>query len=156
MKNRIKKLRGAKRFFKKLDLKARNLGLTLDEDDWYDYWHTHFDWEGQGNIKRKHRKEFLKAYLVALECLSKQIKQTNFKCQCGLWIFPADSYSDAIFLHSKKPKEDNFPINMDEFVWTTDIPPVFRGLVEKDKFMYGKHPNKNDCIWVIEHKVYNK
>lgn len=96
---------------------ARRFTLDMGADDWYDYWHTHVDWDGDGNKSIAARKKYISALFIIFDRLVEQ----SFSCPLPnqIWIcVGGDSAEDAVYFHTPNPNNDNFPdtfedLNMD-------------------------------------------
>jgi hypothetical protein len=119
----MKKLRGKKRYYRRLAEKSANFKLDLGgPNDWYDFWHHHFDWRGQGNKSERERNEFLKATFSAFENVLEQLKEYKEPYQVWLSFAANDSYQDALYFHTPNPNQNNFPYLYDDFVWSSESP----------------------------------
>ena len=113
--NRIKKYRGLRRYFHKLNLKTdrfSNLNFTDPALAWFDHWHTHFDWEGIGNTGFKKRRPHLDKLIRDFETLEQ--KARSLPCDFQLWAMVYDFASDrdALYLHTPNPNQENFPVEI--------------------------------------------
>ncbi|MBR9859588.1 hypothetical protein GYB22_02330 [bacterium] len=90
-----------------------NLDLTGGPDSWFDMWHTHVDWHGDGNKDWQTRKKYLDGLVDLFKEL--KIRLTNYPkpFQLWIWILESDSSQDAVYVHSPNPNAHNFPITMD-------------------------------------------
>ncbi|GGE49960.1 hypothetical protein EV200_109119 [Pedobacter psychrotolerans] len=110
--NRIKKHRGLRRYYKNLELKNEDwseLKFTDSDNAWFDRWHTHFDWYGYGNDSFKRRKPHLDKLFRHFDLLSDRAKSLTVDFQIWITILDNDSASDALFLHTPNPNQNNFP-----------------------------------------------
>lgn len=93
---------------------SKKLKIGVSKDDWFSLWHTHFDWDGDGNenwdIRLKYLNEMIDAYHQAKE----QLKQFPKPYQIWILIHENDSASDALYIHSSNPNSDNFPVKLKE------------------------------------------
>ncbi len=53
---------------------AREFELDMGSDAWFDFWHTHVDWRGNGNDSAAARLPFLEALFIILDRLDQQAK----------------------------------------------------------------------------------
>ena len=109
----MKKLRGLKKYYKRLetenDLKKATWFDLDDPNAWFDNWHLHFDWKGLGNGSFRKRKPHLDKLFRHFEILLEETKKLKKDFQLYAVILDYDSYSDALFLHTQNPNHDNFP-----------------------------------------------
>lgn len=107
----MKKFRGKRRYFRNLK-KEQNLDaydLDFSDDSWFDFWHTHLDFDGYGNDSLKIRKKHIKSLFILLNNLNEKLKEWGHPYQIWVEISSNDSASDAVFVHSINPNETNFP-----------------------------------------------
>lgn len=110
--NSFKKHRGLRRYYKNLVLKNEDwnaLNFTDSNNVWFDRWHTHFDSYGYGNYSFKRRKPHLDQLFRHFDLLSDQAKSLKVDYQIWITILDKDSASDALFLHTSNPDQNNFP-----------------------------------------------
>jgi hypothetical protein len=108
----MKRHRGLKRYYKNLQTKNNSWsGLNFTDPDkaWFDLWHTHFDWRGYGNDSFKRRKPHLDKLFKHFDLLADRAKYLKTDYQIWATLLDFDSYSDALFLHTPNPNQDNFP-----------------------------------------------
>lgn len=133
----MKKLRGKKRYYRNLAKQAAEFKLELGgPDDWYDFWHYHFDWRGQGNKSGRERNEHLRATFTAFEKALEQLK--NYKEPHQVWLsFAAhNSYQNALYFHTPNPNQDNFPYKFEDYVWSDEVPTLLAPYM-KEEFEVG-------------------
>ena len=73
---------------------------ALDESDWFDFWHTHVDWKGDGNQSVEARRLFLQALFRVFEKI--ELVVTDWKKPAQVWVIieEKDSSQDAVYLHT--------------------------------------------------------
>lgn len=89
------------------------LDLSGGQDSWFDLWHTHADWDGDGNKDWQTRKKFIDELVNFYNDLKVKMKNYPRDFQLYIWILEGDSSQDAVYLHSKNPNQDNFPIKIE-------------------------------------------
>lgn len=149
------KLRGIKKYFLKLDKLVESTNLSFTENDWYDLWHTHYDWNGYGNKNRKYRNEHLKTGIKVFKKILNQAKMFTKPYQCWMAINKNDSSQDTIYFHTKNPNHDNFPYDLTKIVWSNKIPSLLNNLLKEEEYKYGYWDECPELIWVIEKEIYN-
>ena len=108
----MKKQRGLKRYYNNLQTKNDDwsgLNFIDPEKSWFDLWHTHFDWYGYGNHSFKKRKPHLDKLFRHFDLLIEKAKTLKTDYQIWATLFDKDSSSDALFLHTPNPNNNNFP-----------------------------------------------
>ena len=88
------------------------LDFTCGENSWFDFWHTHLDWRGKGNKSFTVRLKYLKELLNEFENLNKQLIDYPNSFQIWIVIDETDSGEDAVYIHTKNPNSDNFPLKI--------------------------------------------
>ena len=58
---RQRKLRGKRRYFRRVARRASLEKVRACPDGWWDLWHYHADWPGWGNVKWRYRVEHIRA-----------------------------------------------------------------------------------------------
>jgi hypothetical protein len=121
------KFRGQRRYFRKIHRQAASLDLRVEGGSWWNLWHYHADWRGQGNRGWRRRRE----HLGALAAVFRQIaaKHARFPTPFQAWIMidGEDAGQDAVFLHTPNPHGTIFPITIPDIEWgTSALEPFFR------------------------------
>jgi hypothetical protein len=116
--NGYKKHRGLKRYYKNLSIKNDFNEIDWlnfkDPELWFDNWHLHFDWEGYGNNSFKRRKPHLDKLFRHFNMLVEKTKNLKVEFQLYTIILDYASDSDALFLHTPNPNNDQFPFHISE------------------------------------------
>jgi hypothetical protein len=118
----FKKHRGLKRYYK-------NLAITndLEINDWLNfdnpngYWHLHFDIRGYGNNSFRRRKPHLDKLFRHFDILVKETKNLKIEFQLYAVLLDYDSHSDALFLHTSKPNNNQFSFKISDLKSTTTL-----------------------------------
>ena len=75
-------------------------------------WHTHVDWDGKGNHDWKTRKKYLKQLLDQFDQLKLKLRTYPHDFQLWIMIDENESGDDCVYIHTKNPNADNFPIKV--------------------------------------------
>ncbi len=152
----MKKLRGKKRYYRNLVKKAAEFKLDIGgKNDWFDFWHYHFDWTGQGNKGGRERREHLKAAFTAFENVIKQLENYEKPHQVWLSFASHDSYQDALYFHTPNPNKDDFPYNFDDYSWNGAIPEFLTPFI-KPEYEVGKAEYSGDNWYCVKIAQANK
>lgn len=144
-----RKLRGKKRYYRKLSKWADSFKLDLGgPNDWYDFWHHHVDWQGRGNRSGRERNLHLAALFTAFENTLKQLQNYKEPYQIWLSFTVRNAYQNTLFFHTPNPNEQNFPYLFDDFVWK-DCTPNFLAPFMKPTYEIGCAPWQNDIYYVV-------
>jgi len=128
-----RKLRGKKRYYRKLARRAADFRLELGgPDDWYDFWHEHFDWQGRGNKSGRERAEHIKAMFTAFENALEQLSAYKQPYQIWLSFSRRRPTNDGLYFHTPNPNQDNFPYKFDEYTWSGEVPALFAPYMKEE------------------------
>jgi hypothetical protein len=92
--------------------KKLNLDFSGGQMSWFDLWHTHVDWDSKGNKDWKTRKKYLKQLLDTFDQFSQKLKTYPHDFQLWIVIHENESGDDCVYIHTKNPNADNFPIKV--------------------------------------------
>jgi hypothetical protein len=92
--------------------KKLNLDFSGGPESWFAFWHLHIDWVGEGNKGWKTRKIFLEQLLQAFYELREKLVDYPRDFQLWIMIDENDSTNDSVYIHTKNPNSDNFPLKV--------------------------------------------
>ncbi len=134
-----------KRYYRKLlNLKHQ---YNFEVNDWYDLHHIHVDF-GYGNLSWKHRKSHLIALFELFNDLKEKFKNRIEDYQIFCRIILNDSRDDALYIHTKNPNENNFPIVDNDYMIDFKIPSHYVQLLDQTKLDWYK------ISWYYENEPY--
>jgi len=142
----MKKFRGKKRYFSNLkkEQMLESYDFDFSDDSWFNFWHTHLDFIGRGNEKLKYRKPHIKASFNLMKNLDERLKKWGNPYQIWIEISKEDSSSDAVFVHSNNPSENNFPFQYDNLIPYEGVLPKFlENSFDVEKFMISTYEKNN-------------
>jgi hypothetical protein len=93
-----------------------------DSGEWFDLWHTHVDWHGEGNARPELRRECIRSLFVAWRRIDTFAAGLGCPWQSWLLFDAVDSGQDAVYLHTPNPNRDNFPYRFEEATWGMSPP----------------------------------
>lgn len=138
-----RKIRGKRRYFKKVQIKAEKFSLPLTNEDWYDDWHYHADWEGVGNLGWNHRKQHILSLCHVYKNIAENLKSYPNRHQLWFYLNQGDAGQDAVFIHTPNPNGENFPKKMNNTTWGEPIiESFFAELLPQYSFRSGY------CYWL--------
>lgn len=142
----MKKFRGKKRYYKRLLNNDLDYYFgNLDLNSWFDFWHDHPDWDGYGNISWKHRFQHLQALIRRFNYLKDNLRDRKEDFQIFCLIDIKDSSQDSVFIHTKNPNHDNFPVKFERHIGNIDIPIQLRDFAESSGYEWFFYKwNRND------------
>ncbi|GIO06266.1 hypothetical protein J31TS6_22940 [Brevibacillus reuszeri] len=135
----MKKLRGKKRYYRKLLARATDYNLRLTEKSWFDMWHTHLDWSGIGNMGMRPRRQHISALVHLHNNLLKQLESFSKPYQIWITIHKKDSGQDAVFIHTPNENRDNFPFKFDHLAWDCPVPQILEGIFNASEYDLGSY-----------------
>jgi hypothetical protein len=137
-------------YYRDLWRRAKAFRVSFKRDGWWDLWHMHFDWDGQGNKGRWARREHLRATWRAFVRLQQQARsECRIDYQVFLNISEADSASDAVYFHTQNPNADNFPVSFDCSVALNHAPALLHGLVDLERYAVRRSQFEGSTWYVI-------
>jgi hypothetical protein len=89
-----------------------NLDFSGGENSWFDLWHIHTDLEGIGNKSPELRKVYLDKLLATFMELKSKLRHYPHKFQLWISISEENSFEDGVYIHTKNPNGDNFPLKV--------------------------------------------
>ncbi|MBB5181551.1 hypothetical protein HNQ44_003016 [Planomicrobium koreense] len=152
----MKKLRGKKRYFRNLqkEVATEHLRLDFGKDSWFDLWHTHLDFHGHGNSSMKIRREHIKAHIGLYRSLLERLESFEKPFQSWVEIDDHDAGSDAVYIHTPNPNEDNFPLKIANVKWAVDLPYYFKDLIDPKEFDAGYYRSGLERGYIIQSKMF--
>ncbi len=124
-------------YYSTLFADAAAFDLGCQPSDWYDFWHTHVDWDGRGNSTPEDRHKHLAALFTVWERVRKQAQMLERPSQTWLRIEPEDSSQDAAYLHTPNPQRDVYPHEFEDVEWGIVPPSILVPFVD-DRFEVGR------------------
>lgn len=123
--------------------------LEMGPDDWFEFWHTHLDWDGAGNASPEARRPYLKALFDLLQRLQQRLPSFPKPCQIWLFIDESDSGQDAVYLHSPNPNRDNFPLDFGFVDFSAECPAWIIEFVPADRYRVGRDVREGEVVYFI-------
>lgn len=150
----LKKFRGKRRYFRNLHkaVATEHLRLDFGKGSWFDLWHTHLDFMGHGNRSIKIRREHVKAHIALYKSLLKNLEIFEKPFQTWIGKDGQDAGSDAVYIHSLNPNEDNFPLKIKNIDWEIELPLYLKGLIDKQEFDIGRNLSETEVHFIIQAK----
>jgi hypothetical protein len=95
-----------------IDDVINTLDFSGGNNSWFDLWHTHLDWNGEGNKSWQKREKYLTKHIELYHKLSEKLKTYPHPFQLWVEIDEEDADQDAVYIHTPNPNEDNFPLTI--------------------------------------------
>ena len=105
-------------YFEEVLAKAKAFKLDDTSGNWWDCWHYHADMKSIGNHGWEYREPHLKALFTVYQEIVRYFerhKETPF--QCWFILDKEDAGQDSVYIHTKNPNTNNFPIKVNELEW---------------------------------------
>jgi hypothetical protein len=117
--------------------------------NWFDLWHTHVDWRGEGNAGPQERQPFLRALFALWAEVETVARDLTCPWQSWLVIDAGDSSQDAVYLHTPNPNRDNFPYPFAGVVWGVEPPDWLAELLTGTGAEVGRSDHEGaELFWV--------
>ena len=149
MKNRTKKHRGGRRYYRQLVSEAEAFVLGFSDADWYNYWHTHPDWDGRGNLGPGHREKHIQATMEIFRRVLDQATVSGRQYQSWACIDINDTSQYAVYVHTPNPHSE-FPFHFDGAIWDVDPPTFLAKYFDETRFELGNFPDHPDTLYIRE------
>jgi hypothetical protein len=124
-----------KLYYYRLRCKARAFKLPLkgDGEQWFDLWHTHFDWHGFGELGSVERRRHLRFAFTAFTRVCSQLRDRGQSYEAFVNIGLHSPASDAIYVHTPNPNGTEFPTSKAGSTQIFFVPPVLAHFVDFSK-----------------------
>ena len=146
------KLRGGRRYFRRVAREAVFGPVLPGADSWWNLWHHHADWKGWGNIRWRYRTEHIRALCTVYRSILDLSESFHTPFQAWIALDEADAGQDATFLHTPNPHTP-FPIMFDVKWGPSRLEPLFRSLLpglDLQLGTIGSGPNRLHIVWAAE------
>ena len=148
---RERKLRGKRRYYRKLNRWATNFCIDTSPGHWYDLWHDHPDLEGVGNRSGRARAAHLRALFRAFRNLVQQTRTWDTPHQIFLSVCAANAGQDAIYVHTPNPNETQFPHAFEGFTWSGNWPALLASFA-RDELEIAETKDEDGVWWAIRQR----
>lgn len=142
-----KRFRHARRYYRRLRSQAEAFRLP-EPSGWYDMWHTHPDWRGDGNRGGRHRRRHLEAGATMFDRALRQAAESGRPMQVFMSIDARDGSYDAVWAHTPNPNRDNFPFTFPDVRWDVPPPPILRDLLANRPWQLGRQAGTPGIYWI--------
>lgn len=144
----MKKFRGIRRHYLKIDKLISNQKFHFDDESWYNHWHIHLDWKGITDESVKHRRSHIKKYLKILEHIDHQSRGYGIIFQSWIYIDPGFGSCDAIYMQTKNPYSE-YPTKILDIEWDIEIPELLKGLIITEEYVIGRTKYNNSFYYYL-------
>ena len=91
-------------------------------DGWFDMWHTHVDWDGDGSTSRMYRYAQLRTLFRLFRRIQATVKCKQFNAQVFAVVTECEPGQDAVFIHSANPNSTPYPYWPTDARWLDSLP----------------------------------
>ena len=128
---------------------SESADIKVGPESWFDFWHTHVDWNGIGNESAEMRQVALKALFQKQKAILKAMELFPKEFQCWVMVHP-DSADDSVCLHSENP-QNSFPYPFPGVEWSIELPALLQDLVVDTEVEVGVSQSEDRQIyWVLQ------
>jgi hypothetical protein len=144
-----RKLRGGRRYFRKLRDWPTRLKLDLENGTWYDLWHEHPDFHGWSTIGAKARGAHVDVLLRGLASVLERAGSSREPFQVFVTVNSRDSPGDALYFHTPNPNSTNFPHRFEGYRWGASPPAWLARYVDVERFEVGETVFEGERRFVV-------
>lgn len=143
-----KRFRHARRYYRTLRRRAESDCIPSGGQGWFDMWHTHPDWRGDGNRGARHRRRHLEAGFTIFERYLAEAARIGAPMQVFMSIDALDSSQDAVWVHTPNPNRDNFPFCFEGTEWSVEPPVILREFLRGRPWQLGRAQGSPGFYWI--------
>ncbi|WP_163101614.1 hypothetical protein [Peribacillus alkalitolerans] len=150
----MKKFRGKRRYFRNLlrEVAVEQYDLDFGKEGWFNLWHAHLDFYGFGNDSLRIRREHIKAHIDLYKNLLKKLESFEKPYQSWILIDDEDAGSDAVYIHTPNPNNDDFPLKVEKLNWNCKIPVTFKDLINLEENNVAYYKSESEGGYIIQSK----
>ena len=150
MAERYRKLRGARRYFRKLSAWPESVRIKLGGDNWYDLWHEHPDFYGWSLRDGRARRAHLRVLFAAFRRVLHETAASAAPGQVFVTVCTKEGRSDALYVHTPNPNAANYPYDFSGYSWDVGkVPSLFAEFVDLDEFEIGQTVFEGEKRYVV-------
>jgi len=139
-------------YYEKLARDAATFALGCKPGDWYDFWHTHVDWDGRGNSGPADRQKHLAALFIVWERVRGEAQRLEAPFQTWVRV-EEDSAQDGVYLHTPNVQQEDFPFGFEEVVWGVQVPSLLAEFVDDSDEVGRSEYEGVATLWVRKRAV---
>ncbi len=106
-------------------------------DCWFDMWHTHVDWEGDGNTSRMYRHAQLRALFRLFRRIQATAQSKQLNAQVFAVVTACEPGQDAVFIHTTNPNGTPYPYLPSNVYWLESLPSWLAPHVVLERYQVG-------------------
>jgi hypothetical protein len=145
-----KKLRGARRYFRKLQAWPESVHVKLGGSGWYALWHQHPDFYGWSMRDGRARRAHLKVLFAAFRGVLREVEASPEPGQVFVTVNTGDSRGDALYVHTPNPNAKNYPFDFPGYTWDVgEVPSMLAEFVSLSEFEIGQTTFEGEKRYVV-------
>ena len=133
----------------KLLVDAGSAGITVGPESWFDFWHTHVDWNGIGNGSPELRVAAIDALFIKHRAVLEALRSFGKIYQSWIMVHP-DSADDSVCLHSPNP-QSTFPYPFSGVDWDVQVPEILDKHSDCSDFRVGVSQSEEGPVYWLLH-----
>ena len=150
MAERYRKLRGGRRYFRKLPEWPDSIHIKLGDGNWYDLWHAHPDWSGWSLRDVSARRAHLRVLFAAFRRVLHETAASAEPGQVFVTVCTKEGPSDALYVHTPNPNAANYPCDFAGYSWDVGkVPSLLAEFVSLDEFEIGQTVFEGEKRYVV-------
>jgi hypothetical protein len=91
-------------------------------NSWFDMWHHHIDWNGDGKLSALHHQFHLWAIFRTLRRYENLVQSRREPCQVFAYVNEQSPENDAVYIHTANPNGTTFPMEPEVKEWLKQLP----------------------------------
>jgi hypothetical protein len=124
-----------------------------DFKSWFDMWHRHIDWEGDGILSRQHRTFELWALFKTLHRFEHETRHMRERCQVFVYVNEHTPGNDAVYVHTPNPNGTPFPYVPQVDRWLTATPVWLARHVCLERYVLGVRTSDGERYYFVQRKL---
>lgn len=121
-------------------------------NSWFDMWHRHVDWNGDGKLSRLHRRFQLWALFRTLHAFERLAQPMRNRCQVFAYVHEHDPGNDAVYVHTENPNGSAFPYEPDVQEWLSILPYWLSARISLADYKVGLSAHEGEKYYFVQRK----
>jgi hypothetical protein len=121
-------------------------------NSWFDLWHCHIDWYGQGMLSKLHRRIQLHALFYVMRKIHKYIQHNKTRYQIFTVVYEKHSENDAVYIHTENLNGTPFPCDLKVDIWLQKTPFWLERYISLENYIIGESLYEGKKTYIIQKK----
>jgi hypothetical protein len=126
-----------------------SLDFSGGQNSFFDFWHMHYDFRGEGNESFNVRIEYIQEGFRIYDALKDRLINYPYSFQLWIGIDEEDSGNDAVYIHTPNPNNNYFPHLIENKQFQLYKNSDLRTLIEQSGFEVIKTQNFNTNYYML-------